>query len=90
MKILHLCLASFYIDQGSYQENLLPRYHKRDGYDVEIIASLDMFNSNGHLITGEARKPYLNEDSILVTRLEYKCLKVDRKLKRFKKLFSTL
>lgn len=47
MKVLHICLASFYIDNYSYQENLLPIYHKKMGYDVEIIASLFNFDKNG-------------------------------------------
>ena len=37
MKIVHLCLCSFFPDNYSYQENLLPKYHKRLGYDVEVI-----------------------------------------------------
>ena len=43
MKILHLMLACFYIDKYSYQENYLPKYHKKQGHDVEIIASLFTF-----------------------------------------------
>lgn len=32
MKILHICLASFYIDNYSYQENLLPKFHMISAY----------------------------------------------------------
>ena len=28
MKIVHLCLGCFYIDNYSYQENMLPKFHK--------------------------------------------------------------
>lgn len=39
MKILHLCLACFYIDGYTYQENILPRINREDGHDVRILAS---------------------------------------------------
>ena len=47
MKIVHLCLACFYPDNYSYQENILPKYHKKMGYDTEVIASLETFDKNG-------------------------------------------
>ncbi len=70
MKILHICLASFYIDNYSYQENVLPRMHKKMGHDVQILASTETFidgNSLGYV------KPatYKNEDDILVIRIPY-------------------
>lgn len=72
MKILHLMLACFYIDNFSYQENLLPKYHKLLGHDVEIIASLVSFDENGKMITLPKASKYSNEYGIPVTRLEYK------------------
>lgn len=90
MKIVHLCLASFYIDNASYQENLLPRYHRRQGYDVEIISSPDIFNTDGCLVSGEAPRNYINEDEIPVRRLRYKFTKIDRKIKRFYGVFEAL
>ena len=47
MKVLHICLSCLYIDRYSYQENLLPKYHKTLGYDVEILASLDIYDETG-------------------------------------------
>ncbi len=71
MKILHLMLACFYIDNYSYQENYLPKYHKAQGHDVEIIASLFTFDENGQgkYLPGECK--YENEYGIPVTRLDY-------------------
>ncbi|MDD3340037.1 MAG: glycosyltransferase family 4 protein [Lachnospiraceae bacterium] len=71
MKILHVCLGCFYIDNYSYQENMLPKFHKRMGYDVEIIASTLSFDKNGN---GCNIDPgiYDNEYGIKVTRLPYK------------------
>lgn len=71
MKILHLCLACFYIDHYSYQENMLPKYHKQLGYDVEIIASLVTFDEDGHLTNLKKGSKYVNEYGIPVTRLDY-------------------
>ena len=73
MKILHICLASFYIDNYSYQENLLPKFHKILGHEVEIIASMQSFDCNGETSYIEKTShSYLNENGIKVTRLQYK------------------
>lgn len=70
MKILHCCLASFYIDKFGYQENILPKIHKMQGLDVEIIASTETYLANKTLGYVEAAS-YLNEDGIPVTRIPY-------------------
>lgn len=72
MKIVHLMLACFYIDNYSYQENLLPKYHKKMGYDVEIIASLESYDDNGESIYLNEGSKYINEDGIPVSRLDYR------------------
>lgn len=71
MKIVHICLGCFYIDNYSYQENMLPKFHKQMGLDVEIIASTLSFDKNGNACNIEPRV-YLNEYGIKVTRLAYK------------------
>lgn len=70
MKILHVCLAAFYIDNYSYQENILPRMHKLLGHGVRILASTETFVDDmnlGYTKPGE----YYNEDGILVKRVAY-------------------
>lgn len=92
MRILHCCLACFYIDNYSYQENILPRYHKLMGHEVKIVASTESFDKNG-LITYVEPKRYTNEDGIEVVRLPYvKYLpdKVVKKLRRYKGLWEEL
>ncbi len=71
MKILHLMLSNFYIDNAGYQENIVPRINKRDGHEVEIIASTEVFMEKNQM---GLIKPstYINEDGIKVTRLPYK------------------
>lgn len=71
MKILHCCLAQFYIDNYSYQENILPRLHKQAGHEVEIVASTETFINNnalGYTSPGN----YKTEDGIVITRLPYR------------------
>lgn len=70
MKILHMMLSCFYIDNYNYQENLLPRMNKIDGNDVLIVASTETFVENmrlGYLNPGE----YYNNDGIRVVRVPY-------------------
>lgn len=72
MKIVHLCLANFYIEDFGYQENLIPKYNKRDGHDVTIIASRFTFNKkNGAPDLTEAGE-YINSNGIKVIRIDYK------------------
>ncbi len=71
-KILHFCLACFYIDNHSYQENMLPKFHKRLGFDVKIIASTVNFNSKGELYFDNKHNEYVSVDGIPVIRLPYK------------------
>lgn len=70
MKIVHVCLANFYIDHYAYQENLLPRFQKKAGHEIQIIASTEIFEDRIRL---GYTKPYtyVNEDGIKVIRIPY-------------------
>ncbi len=70
MKILHCCLAAFYIDKYGYQENVLPKMHKIQGHKVEILASTETY-LNGNELSYVKPSVYYNEDKIKVTRLPY-------------------
>lgn len=70
MKILHCCLAAFYIDNYSYQENILPKFHKKQGHDVRILASTETYNSNVELSYIEPSS-YTTPDDISITRIGY-------------------
>ncbi|KAF1082718.1 MAG: hypothetical protein GQF41_0485 [Candidatus Rifleibacterium amylolyticum] len=70
MKILHCCLANFFIDNYGYQENILPKIHKLQGHDVCIVASTETYIGNnkiGYL----APDSYFTADGIPITRLPY-------------------
>lgn len=94
MKIVHLCLACFFPDNYSYQENMLPKYHKEMGHEVEVIASLQSFDEKGnvcYLNYNEYKDSYMNENNLKVTRLDYKKpFKIYKKMKRFIGLYDAL
>lgn len=90
MKILHLMLGCFYIDNYSYQENYLPKHHKLQGHDVEIVASLVTFDENGKATLLPRADKYINEYGIPVTRLDYKKGKMAKKLRRYVGLVEEL
>lgn len=91
MKVVHLCLGSFYPDNYSYQENLLPKFHKKLGYDVEVIASTQSFDEHGKVCFLDNVGTYQNEYDIKVTRLPYKSQnKIWKKLKRYRGVFDAI
>lgn len=90
MKIMHLMLACFYIDNYSYQENLLPKYHKKQGHDVEIVASLFTFDENGNGKWLPCADKYVNEHGIPVTRLNFKKGKFSKTLRKYDGLMNEL
>lgn len=71
MKITHIMLSNFYVEGLGYQENLLPIYHKKLGYEVSIVTSVF---SNSYL--GDSRyincDEYINDFGIKVTKLRRK------------------
>lgn len=70
MRIAHICLAAFYVDGFGYQENILPRVHRRMGHEIEIIASTETYVDRAKL--GYVKPlTYVNEDGITVHRLPY-------------------
>lgn len=91
MKIVHLCLGAFFPDGFSYQENMLPKFHKKLGYDVEVIASLVTFDEHGKPALMPKASSYINENDIPVVRLEYKSpAKLYEKFRRFEGLYDAL
>jgi len=70
MKILHCCLAAFYIDNYSYQENILPKMHKLQGHNVMILASTETYLHKAEL-GYLPPSSYINTDGIPVTRIPY-------------------
>lgn len=93
MKAVHLCLSNFYIEGFGYQENLLPKYHKKDGHDVTIIASRFTYNKNNGSPDLAPAGEYINSDGIKVIRIDYKYKwlgKINDKLKIYKNTYKLL
>jgi 1,2-diacylglycerol 3-alpha-glucosyltransferase len=71
MKIVHLCLSNFYIDDFLYQENQIVRRHVADGHDVFVIASTETFDDKGEVAYGPPCS-YMGSDGAPVIRLAYR------------------
>ena len=91
MKIVHLCLSCFYIDNYSYQENLLPKYHVMMGHEVTVIASLLSFNKEGKHCYLNGPSVKTDENGYKVIRLDYqRPYKINKILRKYKNLYNTL
>lgn len=89
MKIVHICLCGAMTDGFNYQENILSKYHKKLGYNVTLIASQWMWNSEGKLVRTD-RTNYLNADGVMVIRIPTKIGNVDSKLKVYSDLYASV
>lgn len=82
MKITHIALIGPVTDNWTYQDNLLPKYHKLNGHDVSMITSQHAYDTKGNT-TLDKRSKYINENGIKTIRLR---IKNNRPLQyRFKK-----
>lgn len=70
MRIAHLCLSCFYVDDCAYQENQLVTQHVRDGHEVIVIASTEVIDGKGNLSYVQPDS-YLGSDGAKVYRLPY-------------------
>lgn len=90
MQIVHVCLCGAVTDGFSYQDNLLPKYHKKNGHDVSIITSKWVWGKNGKL-TRDNREDYINQDDVRIIRLEmYGKDDFNKKFKKYKNLYETI
>jgi len=69
LKIIHICLANFYIEGMGYQENILPKIHSQMGNDVLVITSDYSFDKYGKKIK-KTEKEYTNKHNVRVVVLE--------------------
>lgn len=91
MKIVHLCLSAFFIDNYSYQENMLPKYHVKMGHDVTVIASLFTFGKDGKGCWLKGYSEYDDKNGFHVIRLPYKApTKINHTLRRYERFAEIL
>lgn len=89
MRILHLALANFYVENFDYQENELSKQNKIDGHEVEIIASTEVRTPGSGY---DYVKPceFINNDGIKVIRIPYRYVLtnfITRKIRAYKGLY---
>jgi len=88
MRIVHVCLAQFYVDNYGYQENIISKFHKIQGHEVEILASTETYINDSRIGYVEPGS-YYNDDCIKVTRVPYSKLiphKINIKLRIYNKI----
>lgn len=90
MKIVHLCLSCFYIDNYSYQENMLPKYHVKQGHDVTVIASLVSFDKNGKSCLLKKESIKKSRDGYKVIRIDYFGLGIVKRINRILRIYKNL
>ncbi|MFQ9422696.1 MAG: glycosyltransferase family 4 protein [Christensenellaceae bacterium] len=70
MKIVHIIPSAPYNDYWGYQDNLLPKYHKKLGHEVSIITT-NIMHKDGKIVETECTEYFLN-DGVRVIRLKKK------------------
>lgn len=68
MKIVHICLNGPYTDNWGYQENIIPKYHKKFGNKVIVIAQNQKHIDTGEIVEAKCADYYL-EDGVRVIRV---------------------
>lgn len=69
MNIVHICLNGPYTDNWGYQENIIPRYHKKMGHNVTVIALNKKHSDNNGDIVLTDTGDYILEDKVRVIRV---------------------
>ncbi len=70
MKIVHIAPNAPYNDNWGYQDNLLPKYHKKAGHDVTVFVST-LTHRDGRIVETEPAD-YVLPDGVRVVRLRKK------------------
>lgn len=71
MKIIHICLACFYVEGMGYQENILPKIHAQSGNNVMVITSDYAFDGSGKA-RKKKTKEYTNKYNVRVKVIDKK------------------
>lgn len=69
MKIVHACLACFYVEGMGYQENLLPKHHVLAGHEVTLITNEYCFDKN-YKPQKREKLDYINNDNVHIRTLK--------------------
>ena len=70
MNIVHLSVNGPYTDGWGYQDNVIPKYHKKMGHNVTVIATNTKHSDiDGSIVTTNSGDYFLN-DGVRIIRLE--------------------
>lgn len=90
MNITHICLCGPFTEGFSYQDNLLPKYHVKNGHHVSLITSEWIWSREGKLIK-DNKNQYINQDGIQVHRLRLKGRDdFNKKIKSYSNVYETI
>lgn len=87
MKVLHICMSQ-YSDGWTYQENMLAKFHKLDGYDVTILTSMYCYHE-GKLVE-DNKNEFIDCNGCQVIRLKRYTDGFMRKMPRYKEFLATI
>lgn len=92
MKIVHVCLCGSFGEEYAYQDNLLPKYHRRLGHEVTIIApTYGTINpTNGHLKEEPFGTKFLAEGVKLIRLRPVLPQAINKRLHLFRGLYKEL
>ena len=76
MKIVHIAPNAPYNDYWGYQENLLPKYHRKLGHEVTVIITNKM-HKDGKIVEIESTD-YLLNDGTRIIRRPYKKIRLPK------------
>ena len=89
MKIVHICEIATVTDGHTYQDNLLPKYHVKCGYDTTIITHCYVQKETKYIKIDPGE--YINSDGVKVVRLPIKNGRNGlSRFKRLKYLYKTI
>lgn len=71
MRIVHLCVSCFFIDNRHYQENELVAAHVTQGHDVHVVASTHVHDAQGRRSTTTTGE-YTSAEGARIVRIPYK------------------
>lgn len=70
MRVMHICLSCFFIDEQAYQENELVKAHYKSGHDVMVLASTHVQGADGHYTFAKPGQ-YRTQEEVPVVRIPY-------------------
>ncbi len=90
MKIVHLCLCGPVTDGWTYQDNLISKYHKKMGLEVDLITSQFVWGENGDFQKCD-KVDYINDDGVHTIRIPNRMgTTIQSKIKLYSDLYSWL